>query len=182
MRTKTFALALWIAGPATAWAQSDVARVYTHIDDVRSGRTGLCRTIENIDEGQIVTERCPRGPAGWSVTLSSMDARNFVVFGRLAPDGPTIYDTLGGVFTDPHSVIEWRLIAGRPFATIQRYFFDKRQALIVHRLQPDGTSCVAAVVAVRRGHNENEEAADIADAIGPTFRCGRDKPATIGKV
>lgn len=70
---------------------------------------------------------------------------------------------------------------GRAFAAIQRYFFDDHQVLTIHRLQPDGTSCVAAVVPVRQGHDANMEASEIADAIGPAFRCGRDKLAVVSR-
>jgi hypothetical protein len=116
--------------------------------------------------------------------MSSADARTYVTFGRQAPGGMTPYEATKGAFADPHGVIEWRLRDGRPFAAIQRYHLDPepRQVLTVHRLQPDGTSCVAAVVHVRRGHDANAEAAEIADAIGPGFRCGRDSLAEIGNL
>jgi len=47
--------------------------------------------------------------------------------------------------------------------------------LTIHRLQPDKTSCVAAIVSVRKGQDANDEAVKIADRIGPEFKCGRDQ-------
>ncbi|WP_148287927.1 hypothetical protein [Rhodopseudomonas sp. B29] len=182
MRSMAVALGLYLAATGAASAQPGVSSVYSQIDNVRAGRHGLCRTIHSLHGGEVVTERCPPGPAGWSVNMFSADARTYVSFGRKAAAGDGPYDALGGAFADPHHVIEWRLIDGRPFAAIHRYYLDGRQALVVHRLQPDGSSCVAGVVAVRRGHDANREAADLADAIAPSFRCGRDRLATIGDV
>jgi hypothetical protein len=170
---------------SAASAQSAVGRIYTQVDDARANRFGICRTISSrVDEGQsFVRQSCPGGPAGWPVWMSSVDARTYVSFGRRASGGADVYKATGGAFAEPHGVIEWRLRDGRPFAAIHRYYLDpdNRQVLTVHRLQPDGSSCVAAVVPVRRGHDANAEAADIADAIGPGFRCGQDRLAVIGQ-
>ncbi len=176
-----FAIAL--SSPALAQMPSQqVTAVYTKIDDVHAGKSGLCRTTKSWGEDiqPVVIESCPRGPNGWPVNMISADARVSVWFGREARNGTNVSAALDGAFADPHSVIEWRMLDGRPFAAIQRYFLDDRQALVIHRLQPDGTSCVAAVVPVRHGHDSNAEANQLADAIGPSFRCGRDKLAVVG--
>ena len=180
-------LAFGLAFSTSASAQVSshgVTAVYTRIDDVRAYKTGLCRTTKSWGEDiqPVVVQSCPRGPNGWPVTMFSADARVSVWFGRQAQNGTTISAALESGFGDPHSVIEWRLAEGRPFAAIHRYFFDDRQVLTIHRLQPDGTSCVAAVIPVRRDHDANREASEIADAIGPSFRCGRDKLAVIGRL
>ena len=174
-----------IAFSTSAFAQmhaNEVTAVYTTIDDVRANEYKLCRTTKSwgMDEQPVVVQSCPRGPNGWPVTMFSADARVSVWFGRQAKNGATIETALEGGFADPHSVIEWRIMNGRPFAAIQRYFFDDRQVLTIHRLQPDGTSCVAAVVPVRHDHDANREASQIADTIGPSFKCGRDKLAVVG--
>ena len=113
--------------------------------------------------------------------MVSGDARVYVSFGREAKAGATVMDALDGAFADPHHVVEWRLPDGRPYAAIQRYFLDGKQALTVHRLNDDGSSCVAAVVAVERGHDANAEAARIADDVIPAFRCGVDKLITTAQ-
>jgi hypothetical protein len=179
-------LAIAAAFSTSASAQmpsQGVTIAYTRIDDVRANKSGLCHTTKSWgqDIQPVVVESCPRGPNGWPVTMFSADARVSVWFGRQAKGGTTVSDALEGAFADPHSVIEWRLLDGRPFVAIHRYFFDDRQVLTIHRLQPDGTSCVAAVVPVRHDHDANREAAEIADAIGPSFRCGRDKLAVVGE-
>jgi hypothetical protein len=66
--------------------------------------------------------------------------------------------------SDPHSTIELRLLKGRPFAAIHRYDFGSQQALTIHRLNDDMTSCVAAVVSVEYGLDANAEAARLAAA------------------
>jgi hypothetical protein len=167
-----------IRTPAAAQVPAgSVTRAYSNIDNVRANQRSLCKiTDESGDkEDPVITERCPSGPGGWPVTMFSADARNYVSFGREAKSGATVMDALHGAFADPHSVIEWRLRDGQPYAAIHRYFFDGKQVLTVHRLNRDRTSCVAAVVAVERGHDANAEAIRIADDIVPTFRCGDDK-------
>jgi hypothetical protein len=159
-----------------------VTRVYSHIDDARSNRPSPCKTtrISGDKEYPIVEERCPSGANGWPVTIVYEDARAIVTFGRQEKSGGVVIGTLNGTFADPHSVIEWRLLNGTPFAVIHRYFFNNRQALTIHRLNGDMTSCVAAVVNVERGHDANAEAVRIADEIVPTFRCASDKMIIVG--
>jgi hypothetical protein len=172
------ALAAAICSPAVAQAPAGpVTRVYSHIDDVRGNKSGLCKTvtISGDKDNAVIDWRCPAGPAGWPVTMFSADARDYVWFGRRAKRGVNIIDALNGAFADPHGVIEWRLRNGQPYAAIHRYFLDGKQVLTVHRLNPDRTSCVAAVVAVERGHDANAEAVRIADDIIPNFRCGDDE-------
>jgi hypothetical protein len=164
--------ALTSPGPRTS--------VYTKIDDVRTNKSGPCTVGTNLGEKDhpVVQSRCPAGPGGWTVTMFSADARVAVWFGRKSKRGTSIEGALNGAFADPHSVIEWRLEENRPFAAIQRYFLEDRQVLTVHRLNPDRTSCVAAVVAVTAGRNANAEAIQIADTIVPGFRCGDDELVT----
>jgi hypothetical protein len=182
--TLAFAALVSVAFSASAQVPArSVTRVYTRIDDVRTNAAGLCRTVSTAGdkEDPVVSKRCPSGPDGWPVTMDFADARVYVTFGRQASSGSTLMDALDGAFADPNNVIEWRMSGGRPFAAIHRYFFDGRQVLTVHRLQPAKTSCVAAVVSPQEGHDANAEAAEIADRIGHTFRCGRDDLVVAGK-
>lgn len=160
-----------------------ISQAFTRIDDVRANQYGICKTTRSSGDrdNPVLEQRCPSGPGGWPVSLNSADARNVVVFGRYAANGATVMDALGGAFADPHNIIEWRLINGRPFAAIQRYFFDGKQVLTVHRLNPDMTSCVAASVAVVSGRDANREAVEIADTVALHFRCGTDRLVAIGK-
>jgi hypothetical protein len=161
-----------------------ITRTYTYIDDIRANKSGLCKTIRvsGYKEQPVVQERCPAGPNGWPVTMVSADARVNVWFGRQAQGGATVCDALKGGFSDPHSTIEWRLLSGKPFAAIQRYYFSGQQALTVHRLNDDKTSCVAAVVSVEHGLDANAEAVRLADEIVPTFRCAYDKMIVVGHI
>jgi hypothetical protein len=179
----SFGSALQTAAKAQA-PFGGASRIYTQVDDVRTNKGGLCKKISRSGnrEDPVLVQRCPAGPGGWSVTMVSGDARVYVSFGREAKAGATVMDALDGAFADPHSVVEWRLRDRRPYAAIQRYFLDGKQALTVHRLNDDGTSCVAAVVAVERGHDANAEAARVADDVVPTFRCGADKLITTTQI
>jgi hypothetical protein len=160
-----------------------VTRAYSSIDDVRANKNRLCQIISRSgdNENPALNERCPPGPRGWPVTMFSADARVYVSFGRQTNAGATVMEALDGAFADPYSVIEWRLRDGEPFAAIHRYFLDGKQVLTVHRLNRDRTSCVAAVVAVERGHDANAEAIQIADDIVPSFRCGDDQLITTAR-
>jgi hypothetical protein len=184
LRRCTGLLILYLAFSVTVAAQTPmqpVSRVYTRIDDVRSGKSGLCRTFKvsgDRDNG-ISEQRCPPGPGNWPVNMVSGDARVYVGFGRQAKDGLSVYEALEGAFADPHPVIEWRLRNGEPYAAIHRYFLDGKQALTVHRLNPDRTSCVAAVVPVERGRDANAEAVKIADELVPAHNCGSGKLISI---
>jgi hypothetical protein len=71
---------------------------------------------------------------------------------------------------------------GQPYAAIQRYLMDGKQAITVHRLNPDKTSCVAAVIAVEKGRDANSEAVRIADTMVPTYRCDKDDLITLGNI
>lgn len=157
-------------------SHAPVTRVYTKIDDVRANRYKLCKVVQRsgTDDNPVLEERCPSGPDGWIVSMFSADAREHVRFGHPAEGGKTVPDALEGAFADPNDVIEWRLRDGKPFAAIHRYFLDNRQVLTIHRLQADKTSCVAAIVNVRRGRDANEQAIKIADGLGAGFECGRD--------
>jgi hypothetical protein len=185
--TRISALALTVVlSASSAFAQIPsrlITRVYSNIDDVRTNKVGLCRTksIAGDKEDPVISQRCPSGPDGWPVTMDYADARVYVTFGHQAKGGTTVIDALDGAFADPHSVIEWRMVDGRPFATIHRYFLEGRQVLTIHRLQSDKTSCVAAVVTPQEGKDANTEATEIADRIGPTFKCGRDDLVIAGK-
>ena len=161
-----------------------VTRAYSHIDDVRTNKSGLCRTISvsGDKEQPVVEERCPAGPNGWSVTMFSADARTNVWFGRRAQKGATVDEALKVGFSDPHGIIEWRLLNGKPFAAIHRYYFSGQQALTVHRLNDDKTSCVAAVVSVEHGLDANAEAVRLADEVVPTFQFARDKMIVVGHI
>jgi hypothetical protein len=171
-----FGCSVWTPAVAQVSGES-ITRTYSNIDDVRANKSGLCRIISRSgdDENPVINERCPPGPRGWPVTMFSADARVYVSFGNQAKAGATVMDALNGAFADPHSVIEWRLRNGEPYAAILRYFFDGKQVLTVHKLNRDRTSCVAAVVAVEPGRNANADAIRIADDIVPNFRCGDDK-------
>lgn len=167
----------------TAAAQQTTS-VYTRIDDFRApgARPALCRVVEHWGDEEanpVTVMSCPPF-RGYKVTVVAINERTHVYFGGPSePDSgvaAALFQTPVGGFFDPHHTIEWRLHGPKPVAAIQRYFGDHAQALTVHKLNDDGTSCVAAVVGVVKGRDANQDAVMIADTRTPGFRCGKDEP------
>lgn len=101
-----------------------------------------------------------------------------VVFGKRTI-GENLFDDLGAF--EVGDTIEWRGRKGaRPIVAIVRYragaTIDKLDAnrLVVHSIGADGVSCIIGDIDGRKA-GANATARKLADALGPTFRCGQDK-------
>lgn len=188
-RTATLSLAFVFLSPIglshnPAFAMpANGGHIYTSIGDGAQNRTSLCKVYSSVGEAEnpVSESRCPRGPSGWPVTMLSADARDVVRFGKEVA-GVSTAEALQGAFSDPNNIIEWRISGAVPHAAIHRYFIGSSQVLTVHKLNPDHTSCIAAMVAVEKGRDANVEAARFADDIVPSFRCGVDKLFSVGAV
>ena len=116
----------------------------------------------------------------------------YVSFGRGAAREPAAGETIPG-FNDVYKgAIEWRLERSRdgklkPFATILRWNFmtspDDRQTsgrrLVITKLGPGGV-CHVGYVDARASPDANELARKLADEKARTFKCGVDKPQSVG--
>lgn len=170
------ALALVLALPVNASAQSNVVSTYTDIN------LNECIVLKADDFG--ASYACP-GYKGYPLLISEGDLRFFVSYGFGAPDemaaGQTVpaFNTLG-------EKLEWRLSNKTgdfiPFATILRYFTQSGdstapdgQILVVTKIEP-GNTCHIAYIDAKLTPNANEVAQKFADAEAPDFNCATDEP------
>lgn len=130
----------------------------------------------------------------WPVYFAEGDLRQFVSFGPIVD-----LNSFAGGFSQWNSVnttIEWRLLNGRPFATILRWFIDnvdsktgsadkKRQGnvLVISKVaQPNSPkSCVIGYVDTKANSNANKLARNIADQFGIDFVCDVDEARFYGE-
>jgi hypothetical protein len=124
----------------------------------------------------ISVHRCP-GKAGITVVWTAGDDSSAVEFGAKALQ-ETISDK--AAFFEAGKTIEWRgPKGGKPQATILRYATGQNvgkldgSRLVVYRLAPDGSSCIAGSVDARKP-DANAAARRLADEKAPSFRCGQD--------
>ncbi|MGX9392397.1 hypothetical protein ACWX0K_21190 [Nitrobacteraceae bacterium UC4446_H13] len=135
-----------------------------------------------------------KGIDGLIVLVREDDLRRTVSVGRTAKQAEKepAADHWFGPFNYTANTIEWRHDgAGKPFATIQRWYIadndntDKdgrprsAQMLVVTRLPP-GAVCHVAYVDVKANPNANEVARDAADRLAKTFDCVKDKISVVG--
>jgi hypothetical protein len=171
--------------PALAQSNTAIQSAYTKFDSDK------CRHTPGRDVEDYGSWICP-GYGGIPVWLGAGDQRMFVSFGRNAAKEPAAGETISG-FNDAYKgTIEWRLERKpdgtlRPFATILRWNFmqspDDRKAsgrkLVVTRLGPGGV-CHVGYVDARANADANELARKLADEKARTFKCGIDKPESVG--
>jgi hypothetical protein len=135
---------------------------------------------------------CP-GTAGYVVLISEDDLRETVSVGRnrRGASREPAAQTWFGPFNSTTSTVEWRGVAGKPFAIIQRWHIadntdqDKdgrpiaKPMLAVTRLSP-GPVCHVAYVDVQANLDANELARKAADEFARNFKCGKDEVKVVG--
>ena len=140
-----------------------------------------------------MTRVCP-GKAEYVVLISEDDLRETVSVGRnrLGASKEPAAQTWFGPFNSTTNTVEWRGIAGKPFAIIQRWHIadnadhDKegrpiaKPMLAVTRLPP-GEVCHVAYVDAQANPNPNELARKAADELARHFKCGTDEVKVIGE-
>lgn len=75
--------------------------------------------------------------------------------------------------------VEWRLADGRPYAAIHRVLTPGGSVLVVTRL--DRVKACHAGYVDGRSPDANGVAAGLAETARVSFRCGIDKPTTVGR-
>jgi hypothetical protein len=150
---------------------------------------------ETEEEEQMGGDAVCSGYRTWPVYFAEGDLRQFVAFGHV--DDPMAYPGGFAQFNLVNTTIEWRLDNGRPFATILRWFIEnmdpntgevkealKGQVLVVSTVADAAGlqrhSCVIGYVDAKANKNANVLARQVADGVGRTFRCGRDRPIYYG--
>jgi hypothetical protein len=182
MRRILLAAALAVlAAPATA---QTITSSYTPLE-LKS-----CRHVQGRGEEDYGAWFC-KGHAGIAVYLRGGDQRMTVSFGARAQREPAASATLAA-FNSEGKTIEWRHVRGaetKPFATILRWnttTIDQNdkpfrgQVLVVTRLAP-GAVCHVGYVDGRANPDANALAQKVADETARNFRCGTDKPITLGQ-
>ena len=131
-----------------------------------------------------------KGYRGYPVHFSEGDLRQMVRFGHLATlDGQ--WESFGQ-FNRAGTTIEWRLEAGRPFATILRWYISgeaaqatspaEGQVLVISTVASHDKprSCVVGYVDARANREANALAREVADTLARSFECGADEPLFHG--
>ncbi|MDA4846750.1 hypothetical protein [Hoeflea poritis] len=168
------AAALLASGPA----QAQIESAYTKLD-----LEGSCTVLDQPaeDEGGEWIDLLCAGYKGFPVFFSEGDLRQSVHYG-FPPPGGTVWESFGS-FNSVSDTIEWRLLDGRPFATIHRWTIDPDgvQVLVVEKVgQPGiGEGCVAAYVLASGNPDANVQARAAADRLFSGFDCASDTPVRI---
>jgi hypothetical protein len=169
------------AAPAAAQSMTSVV---TRLD------LDTCRHTAGKAEEDYGEWRCA-GYAGIAVHVSAGDQRVYVSFGRNAKKEPAASQTLAS-FNGEGKTIEWRGTRGaggrlKPFAAIMRWTTTvsggdapvRGEMLVVIRLPPGGV-CHVGYVDGKANADADALARQIADERARSFRCGVDKPVTLG--
>jgi len=146
----------------------------------------------NESDGFGISGKCS-GLKGYPVHFSEGDLRQMVEFGFM--DTQERQWISFSEWNYAGKVIEWRLEAGRPVATIQRWFIEnidtntgsavaklRGQVLVISKVgQPSVfDACVVGFVDARSNSNANVLARDVADNIAVDFQCNKYRPKFYG--
>lgn len=185
-----FSAAVLLIGAATIAVAEPISSAYTSTADKD------CRKVASTKVGnqELGSGHICRGPAGFKVVKSEDDLRETISVGRtaaIAGDQPAAAQSFGP-FNSTTGTIEWRLSAGKPYATIQRWHIadnddtDKtgrpntKQMLVVTRLAP-GAACHIAYIDVKANPAANEIARRAADESARGFDCSKDRIKVAGE-
>lgn len=172
-------IGLAVALAASADAQH-FESAYTRIDEG-------CTEYEHPDEP--VWDVTCAGFAGWTVEI--VVGEHGAAEAYRAPGGAVsdyLNPPMRGLFGHYGDVIEWRLDAGAPFATIHRYHSDtpdmmdpdhagEWQTLVVTALRPGEpvVACAVAYIDASSLPNANEAARQAADYLAIDWQCGHEE-------
>lgn len=161
--------------PAVAAAQ-DITSIYSELDLKKCQQLALFE-----DEGEGGEWSCP-GITDYDVRVWEGDLRSFVGFGTEAPMQCASTQTFGA-FNSLGPRVEWRMKAGKPFATILRWFTEstadpdnpvKQNWLVVTKLDAKDACHIAYIDT--KYVEANEVARQRADEKAATFNCAKDMP------
>ena len=189
-RLPALAAALTILLGATSLAAADnIGSVYSSVADRD------CRGVSNfkIDGDDYAREQVCKGPAGLVVFKNEDDLRETISAGTTAAaaNSEPAASQGFGPFNSTTNTIEWRTIAGKPFAMIQRWHIadstdpDKQgrpntKAMLVLTRLPPGPVCHVAYVDAIANPTANELARKAADDLARGFTCGKDEVKIVG--
>ncbi len=157
-------------------AADEITSIYSELDLKKCQKLALFE-----DEGGGGEWLC-KGIKDYDVRIWEGDLRSFVGFGKDAPAQCASMQTFGA-FNSPGPRVEWRMKAGKPFATILRWLTEpsdangnrsKQNWLVVTRL--DGKEACHIAYIDTKYVDANEVARQRADEKAATFDCAREIP------
>lgn len=151
-----------------------------------------CKTLSQEDEGPSVTLECT-GYKDLAVYFKEGDLRQSQAYGPISKAWLDEAFESFGPFNHTNAKIEWRIAAGKPVATIVRWFVsdpettsdtDTRygQVLVVSTIATaeNPTSCVVGYVDALENKDANTLARKVADEEAHDFACGLNEPQWHG--
>ncbi len=166
---RTLGLAI-LAFTATYASAETASSVYSDLDITK------CKTISVYTEDVGGLEVRCKGIKGYDVTYTEGDLRGTASFGPDAKKQCASTQTFGA-FNTVGKKVEWRMVKGKPIATILRWFTDngqeggKQNWLVVTKLNGKD-SCRTAIIDTKMP-NANAVAQQMADGAG-SFDCEED--------
>ncbi|MFT6542102.1 MAG: hypothetical protein ACJAU5_001182 [Maricaulis maris] len=170
-----------VDGPADSGGVTPAADPETSLS--YTDERGTCSGEEQVSEDERVTyvQACD-GVAGWRWYAEASEHGETSRFSdRNDPQVQGQYGGYLGNFGQFHTVIEWRVLDGAPYATIHRYVsatFEtgdavRQETLIVTALRPGGspTSCHVGFVDATAVSGANEIAREMADRLAADHDC-----------
>lgn len=172
---KTLSLA-FLALSATCAQAETFSSVYSDLDITK------CKTISVYTEDVGGLEVKCKGIKGYDVIYTEGDLRGTASFGPEAKKQCASTQTFGA-FNSVGKKVEWRMVKGKPIATILRWFTDngdtngKQNWLVVTKLNGKD-SCRTAIIDTKMP-NANAVAQQKADSSA-SFNCEKDMLEVLG--
>lgn len=151
-----------------------------------------CKTLSQEDEGPSITLECA-GYKGFPVYFKEGDLRQSQAYGPISKAYLDEAFESFGPFNHTNAKIEWRIAAGKPVATIVRWFVsdpeatsdtDTRygQVLVVSTIATaeNPESCVVGYIDALENKDANALARTVADEEAHDFACGVSEPQWHG--
>jgi len=148
---------------------------------------------KQVEEDELGGSWICKGYRDTPVHFSEGDLRQSAFYGEVGPWYEKGAFESFGRFNHAGNTIEWRLVDGRPVATIRRWFIDGEQddvgnpgpnvqVLVISRVgqKDDGEACVVGYVEATANPDANEIARRVADEEAHDFACRYAEPAWHG--
>ena len=172
MTVKFYPVIVMAGFAATAAHGQSITSVYSDFDIAR------CKTISKFADGIDVL--C-KGIKGYDVRYTEGDLRGTASFGPNAKKQCSHIQTFGA-FNSIGKKVEWRMVKGKPLATIMRWFTDngepggKQNWLVVTKLE--GKDACRSAIIDTKFPNANVLAQQKADSSA-SFNCEKDRVEVI---
>lgn len=189
LRLVSLLIAMLVVTPAVA---ENITSSYTKFDLEKT-----CDRIDGAEPGSEEEEQggiwqC-KGFEDFPILFKYGDLRESVQFGKLKPTLVNEAWESFGNWNRVNTTVEWRLLDGKPFAAIIRFFLDipddnggfkRGQVLVVNKVATEangGNGCMVGAVDARANKDANVMAREVADTRARGHDCFLD-PQFYGNV